>query len=280
MKPHLAGSRACQRGVEAINCRPTTRSTRRSVRSRRLLAQAARPSAPRVTAGVSRFGEGTRMTRKPLTIVSILQLKVTLRKLSPPVWRRLHIRSDATLEALHRSLQIAFGWGNSHVHSFSTDTATYGPVSLADHIELTDERKVVLRDLFRRPGATLYYEYDPGDGWVHHIVFERVVPLEFERPYPWVVGGRRACPPDDVGGVWGYEHFLDAISDKRHPEHREMHKWYGGAFDPSRFDLAAVNRALHSDDAPAPERLTTRSTRRTPASRGLRGKPRATGRAR
>src|SRR5262245_19137801 len=146
--------------------------------------------------------------KKPIMIVSVLQLKATLRRVSPAVWRRLHIRSDATLEALHDCLQVAFGWAGSHLHSFSTDTTVYGPASLLDHLETRDEREAVLHDVFRRPGATLKYEYDFGDGWMHHVVFERVVAPEFDRPYPWVVGGRGACPPEDVGGQWGYVRFL------------------------------------------------------------------------
>ena len=220
------------------------------------------------------------MHRKEVRIVSILQLKATLRRVSPPVWRRLHIRSNATLHALHRCLQMAFGWADSHLHSFEIEGTTYGPASLGDLTDSTDERKVTIGDIFRRPRTKLKYDYDPGDGWIHHIVFERVVPRELGTKYPCVVGGQFACPPEDVGGVWGYDRFLEAISDKDHPEYRAMRKWYGGSFDPSRFDVAAANRALHGEEAPSPERLTTRSTRRTPVSRGLRSNPRATGRAR
>ena len=218
---------------------------------------------------------------KPIRIVSVFQLKAKLGRVSPPVWRRVQIRSDATLEALHECLQVAFGWAGSHLHSFSTETTVYGPGTLLDQIGgARDERKVVLSDVFRRSCVTLHYEYDPGDGWVHRVVFERVVPPELIRPYPWVVGGRGACPPEDVGGPWGYVRFLEAILDAHHPKHREMRKWYGGSFDPGRFDVSAVNRVLHGGDMPAPERPTTRSTRHAPASPGLRRKPRATGRAR
>jgi hypothetical protein len=200
------------------------------------------------------------MRRKQLIrIVSILQLKAKLRRVSPPVWRRLQIQSDATLEALHDCLQVAFGWAGSHLHSFSTETTVYGPDTLLDQIGSgRDERSVVLSDVFRRSSVPLYYEYDPGDGWVHHVVFERVVPPELNRPYPWVVDGRGACPPEDVGGPWGYGRFLEAILDTRHPQHREMRKWYGGSFDPGRFDVSVVNRMLHGGDMPAPERLTPR----------------------
>ena len=192
------------------------------------------------------------MKPKELRIVSILQLKATLQRVSPPVWRRIHIRSNVTLQSLHRCLQAAFGWGDSHLHSFNINATTYGPRSLGDFIESTDERKVTVGTAFRRHRTTVRYQYDPGDGWLHHIVFERVVPREPGRKYPWVVGGRHACPPDDVGGVWGYYRFLEAISDKHHPEYAAMRKWYGGSFDPSRFDVTAANQALHGKEASAP----------------------------
>jgi hypothetical protein len=215
-----------------------------------------------------------------ITNVNVLQLKVTLRKVSPPVWRRIHIRSDATLESLHRCLQTVFDWSDSHMHAFRSEMTVYGPAALADSVESIDERKVRLRDVFRRSGEWIRYEYDFGDGWVHQVLLECIVPFKFDQPYPWVLAGRRACPPDDVGGVWGYERFLTAMSNPRHHEHKEMLMWHGGPFDAAAFDATALNRALHRGSAPAPERLTTRSMRSTPASRGLQGKPRASGRAR
>ncbi len=71
-----------------------------------------------------------------------------------------------------------------------------------------------------------------------------MLPPEAEGRYPVCIGGKRGCPPEDVGGVWRYQDFLEAISDPRHPEHDERLEWTGGAFDPEGFDIAAVNRAL------------------------------------
>jgi len=215
-----------------------------------------------------------------ITNVNVPQLKGTLRKVSPPVWRRIHIRSDATLESLHRCIQVVFGWADSHMHSFRIETKVYGPVALGDIVESTDERKARVRDLFNGPGKCALYEYDFGDGWAHQVLFECTVPFVFDQPYPWLLAGRRACPPDDVGGPLGYERFLAVMSNPRHPEHKELITWHGGPFDAMAFDATALNLALHGEWAPATKRLTTRSTRRTPASRGLQGKPRATGRAR
>ncbi len=177
--------------------------------------------------------------------VSVLQLKATLRKVAPPVWRRIQVRSDATLESLHRCLQVIFDWNGSHLHSFRSATTLYGPSILADDVDSVDERKARIGDVFHRTGEWILYEYDFGDGWAHRVLFERAVALAFDQPYPWVLAGRRACPPDDVGGVWGYERFLEVMSNPRHPEHKEMRDWYGGPFDPLAFDALALNRALH-----------------------------------
>ncbi len=62
--------------------------------------------------------------------------------------------------------------------------------------------------------------------------------------YPICLEGRRACPPEDAGGVWGYEDFLKAIQNPRHPEHKEMLEWIGSEFDPEEFDIEEINRAL------------------------------------
>jgi hypothetical protein len=88
------------------------------------------------------------------------------------------------------------------------------------------------------------YEYDFGDGWEHRILVEKILPLEPGRAYPVCIKGRRACPPEDVGGTWGYAAFLDAIGDPEHPEHDSYLEWIGGEFDPEAFDLDEVNDAL------------------------------------
>jgi hypothetical protein len=82
------------------------------------------------------------------------------------------------------------------------------------------------------------YVYDFGDDWVHRVVVEKVVRADPNVAYPCCIGGRRACPPEDCGGVWGYQEFLAAISDPHHPEHESMLEWAGGEFDPEAFDPA------------------------------------------
>jgi len=95
-------------------------------------------------------------------------------------------------------------------------------------------------------GAKFVYEYDFGDSWEHILLVEKVLPMEPDQQYPVCIKGKRACPPEDVGGVWGYYGFLEAIQDPDHPEHEDYLEWIGEDFDPEAFDLDAVNAALRA----------------------------------
>ena len=90
----------------------------------------------------------------------------------------------------------------------------------------------------------LVYTYDFGDNWQHEIVVEKILQPEEGVKYPRCISGKRSCPPEDVGGVPGYEEFLEAIMDPDHPEHEEMIEWAGEGFDPERFNIDDVNKIL------------------------------------
>ena len=98
--------------------------------------------------------------------------------------------------------------------------------------------------MLREPGDRLLYRYDFGDGWEHDVALERVLEAEPDARYPRVIAGARACPPEDCGGEPGYDHLLEVLGNPGHPEHRELLRWVGGAFDPEVFDARATNRAL------------------------------------
>ena len=88
------------------------------------------------------------------------------------------------------------------------------------------------------------YRYDFGDGWEHEIVVERILPIRRGDQHPICLAGKRACPPEDCGGIAGYADFLAAIRTPRHPEHESMLDWIGGEFDPEAFDLGEINAVL------------------------------------
>lgn len=164
------------------------------------------------------------------TSTSALQIKVTLRHIRPPVWRRIVVDADATLANLHSILQTAFGWEDYHLHMFTAGGMNYGIPSPDDWAPVRDERKVTLKQVLREPKDGLMYEYDFGDSWEHSVVLEKVLSSP-EGPTPYCSGGRRACPPEDCGGPSGYAMFLDAITDAEHPEHLDYLQWVGGSFD-------------------------------------------------
>ncbi|MBI1881343.1 MAG: plasmid pRiA4b ORF-3 family protein [Chloroflexi bacterium] len=187
------------------------------------------------------------MATKQSTPADIYQIKVTLRDSKPPIWRRIQVPSDINLGKLHRILQVVMGWTDSHLHQFIVGGTYYGepdPDYQDMGMEMRDEKRVKLNQFVRGEKSRLRYEYDFGDSWEHELLVEKILPPEPGVRYPLCLTGKRACPPEDVGGVWGYPDFLEAIKDPKHPEHEDMLEWVGGEFDPEAFDLDEVNEAL------------------------------------
>ena len=177
--------------------------------------------------------------------IPILTLQVTLEGIDPLIWRRLEVPSDMTLARLHRVLQVAMGWTDTHLHQFLDGEDRYGPLD-SEMGKQRDERGTRVGDLLQSPGDRITYAYDFGDGWEHEILLERKSMPEPRGTYPICVGGERACPPEDCGGVPGYLDFLEAVSQTNHPRHAEMIEWIGGEFDPEAFSVERVNRKLRS----------------------------------
>ena len=177
-------------------------------------------------------------------MTNIYQIKVTL-KHTPPIWRRIQVAADTKLGKLHHILQAAMGWTDSHLHAFRAGRTSYGvpDPDFPDDMEMENERNVRL-DRITAEGDTLIYEYDFGDGWEHELKIEKVLKAEPKTRYPVCLAGKRACPPEDCGGPWGYEHLLEVLRDPKHEEHDEMLEWAGPDVDPEAFDLGEVNRAF------------------------------------
>ena len=170
------------------------------------------------------------------SVKTVHQLKVTLKDIKPPVWRRVQVPSIITLADLHLVIQAAFGWWDYHLHEFDIGGIRYGIDDGEGWGEPPkDERRARLERLVP-VGARFGYVYDFGDDWEHTITVEKVLPADPKVKYPTCVTGRRACPPEDCGGTWGYADFLDAIGDPNHEQHNEMLEWVGGPFDPEHFD--------------------------------------------
>ena len=133
-----------------------------------------------------------------------LHLKVSLHGIRPPIWRRLLVPSTCTLAQLHAAIQAAFGWKDCHLHAFTIYGEDYGPRDPEGEVDVKSER-ITLATLGLGLKEKFRYVYDFGDDWVHDITVEKVYVPETPLSVPVCLGGKRAGPPEDCGGVWGYE---------------------------------------------------------------------------
>lgn len=177
---------------------------------------------------------------------TVYRLKISIHETKPPIWRRVLVPSSTTLAELHEVIQAAFGWYNCHLHGFEISDERYG-ITEGEHFgdPPTDERSTKLSDVAVE-GDKFVYVYDFGDYWQHKIVVEKVEAAQPATTYPVLVTGRRACPPEDCGGPWGFYDFLAAVSDPEHEEHDTMLDWVGGEFDPADADLDGFQARLRA----------------------------------
>jgi Plasmid pRiA4b ORF-3-like protein len=185
------------------------------------------------------------MAARKRAALKLYELHVELEHIVPRIWRRILVPGSIKLPKLHDLLQLAMGWTNSHLHSFEFGTKVFSSAhGDLDELEMLDEKNHTLESALGSSIREFVYEYDFGDGWRHLIKVKPVVKPNTDWFYPLCTAGARAAPPDDVGGVMGYEEFLFAIKDPKHDEHDSMLTWIGGAFDPEGFDLNAINQTL------------------------------------
>ena len=185
-------------------------------------------------------------------VSTIFQFHIALVGSQPVIWRRIQVH-DCTLDKLHEHIQTSMGWTNSHLHQFKIRGKRYGDPELLEDDEIDDfgdgpciDSTRTLISQILTPGATrqpINYEYDFGDGWDHEILFEGCTEPEPRKKYPLCLEGERACPPEDVGGLGGYEEFLAAIADPRHAQHAETLQW-SGPFAPEQFSPAQATKAM------------------------------------
>jgi len=183
----------------------------------------------------------------------VYQIKITLSGIRPPIWRRIQVPEIYTFWDLHVAIQDAMGWLDYHLHQFEMidpkkgEKVTIG-IPCEEDIgygwEILPGWRQRISDYFSLENKVADYVYDFGDNWDHRITLEKVLPRDKNTTYPACIKGKRACPPEDCGGVWGYAEFLEAIKDPKHEEHESMLEWVGGEFDPEHFDV----KESHFDD--------------------------------
>lgn len=183
--------------------------------------------------------------KRPAPPHMVYQLKITLRGIRPPIWRRVLVGDTVTLHQLHRVIQAAMGWEDAHLHRFTINNELYGEPSTEGFYRVKDERKSTLGETAPEAKTRFRYEYDLSDEWDHEVVVEEILAVAPEQILPLCVTGKRACPPEGVGGAWGYGALLEAMKNPRHPERTRFARLIE-TFKPDAFDLAATNRRLQT----------------------------------
>lgn len=140
-------------------------------------------------------------------IKQIYQLQIILVDSKPKIWRKIIVNPDTLLVDLHRIIQTTMGWTNSHLHKFKDGNYDYAP----KEFELDgskNSRTTKLNKLLKKDKESIIYEYDFGDGWKHEVILEKIIEVDEKNQIPQCIDGKRNCPPEDCGGVWGYEDLL------------------------------------------------------------------------
>lgn len=173
----------------------------------------------------------------------VYQMKISLKKIKPPIWRRVLAPADITLHKLHEIIQIVMGWSDTHLHVFSIRGKKYEPPD-PDQMEASINSKKTKLNQVAGEKDHFLYTYDFGDDWQHEIRVEKILPAEPGRRYPLCLAGARSVPPEDSGGPYSYDEFLEKWIDAKHPEHEETREWAGEYYNPEEFDLEFVNKDM------------------------------------
>jgi len=184
------------------------------------------------------------MTTEPKSSAGdgVVSLKITLRNIKPPVWRRLLVQGGMTLGDLHHAIQAAMGWHDCHLHAFEIDGRQYGDPRTVD--DVANEKRLTVNGLMKSGISSFAYTYDFGDNWEHIIAIEKTQPAIAGQSYPACIAGARNCPPEDCGGPWGYQELLEVLADPAHPEHAEQIEWIDEEFDPDAFSVETADAML------------------------------------
>jgi hypothetical protein len=180
----------------------------------------------------------------------VYTLRVELLEIEPPIWRRIEVPASSTLAELHDVIQLAMGWEDSHMHLFEIGAVRYGHGDNEWDEDELDGANYLLGDLDLREGDRFRYIYDFGDDWVHVVTVEHISRDVPESDVPRLIGGARACPPEDCGGPSGYDELLEALANVEHEEHRALKRWLGRPWHAEAFDVARQDLLLRRQRSP------------------------------
>ena len=189
---------------------------------------------------------------EPIFSCKAVEFKVTIDIEKHNIWRRVIVPNNITFKKLHDILQIVFDWKDYHLHDFyifDGDETVANLVCSDDAFEYPNDLPMILETGIKLSEyipkySRIKYNYDFGDDWQHYIEVKRIIE-NYHQNYPVCLAGEGNAPPEDVGGEGGYDEFLEAIFDPKHPEHRDMVEW-GRMQRYSDFDIELVNRRLKS----------------------------------
>ena len=188
-------------------------------------------------------GKGAKVrAKKPAERTLLLRLQVVA--CEPPVWRRLLVRESMWLSRLHDATQVAFDWFDYQTHAFNVDDLRYGNPLKRDELTIEDDRDVTLADLDLEHRGRFTYGYHFGEGWQIEIKLEKIGVVEKGHYYPACLGGERAGPPEDCGGIEAYHDMLACLKEPHTELGREWREWLGPDYDPEVCDLPRINKAL------------------------------------
>ncbi len=178
----------------------------------------------------------------------VYQFKVSLTEIDPQIWRCILVPETYSFWDLHVAIQDSMGWSDCHLHAFRFGTErsrVRTEIGIPDNesfgtIKTLPGWEIPISEKFNKVGSSCLYEYDFGDGWIHEVLLEGVMLKEKGSRYPQCIDGKRACPPEDCGGVSGYYRFCQIISDPTDEEYEDMLAWIGDKYDPKYFDSEQV----------------------------------------
>lgn len=178
-----------------------------------------------------------------LQFPKVYELTVSLNDTVPFVTRKFLVHEIIHLDELHMVLQLTMGWNDVHSYQFTFAEKSYAPADFAADTGMLSDEEVTLQDAL---GSLKEFEYvyDHGDYWEHTIKISKVLEHDPRLTYPACVGGENACPPEDCGGLAGFENLKDVLAGKESPEKDELLKWVGGFYNPTTFDPNFVNQYL------------------------------------
>lgn len=175
-------------------------------------------------------------------MTNILKLRIKITDIEPEIWREILIENNITFKKLHEIIQLSFGWTNSHLYNFDVNGILFSIPDIEFENNDLDIKNKVTEFLIEK-GQKVLYIYDFGDNWEHEIEIVEVLEKEKGIRYPKCLDGSRNGPPEDCGGVPGYEDIIDALTIKDKSEYEDLLEWLGD-YDPAEFDIDKINKAI------------------------------------